>query len=201
MNRTWIFTIILLLTFISLSLYAEDRQSGPLARRMRILGGLGLGSNDGLAGGNTTNNFSQEIRVQMMFGAVNITRQDQQYPANQQQPKDKNDTILSFGLELGYTHILTTENSPVNYLQILVLYDYRFIDLIIFQFAYGIAVPENTGPAIFNINAGLGLDIPVSQDFAIPILVRYDFFHNLKTKVNAKAIHRIGLLTGLTMKF
>ncbi len=201
MKRLVFIIIILLSTFISLSLYAEDEQSDPFRFKVRVLGGLGLGSNDGLAGGNTTSKGSTDLQVQVFFFEAPINNKASITQRYQQQPKNKNDATFSFGLNLGYIHTLTTEDGPVNYFQILALYDYRFIDLIIFQFAFGVAAPENTGPTVFNFNFGLGLDIPISQDFAIPILVRYDLFHNLKTKANAKTIHRIGLLTGLTMKF
>ncbi len=207
MKRPIYIIIILLSTFISLSLYAEDEQSNPFMK-IRVLGGLGLGYNNGLAEGNTTNNFSQEIRVQVMF---NLVQNDQPYPRSDYIGIGKYpiielpDSELDLGLDLGYIHALTTGNGPVNYFQISFLIDTKYYNIFVMQFGLGVAIPEGSnGRAAGNGSVALGLEIPVSRTFAIPVLLRYDIFiagDDIDKKNPADAISIFRLLTGLTMKF
>ncbi len=210
MNRTWILVIIFLSTFISLSLYAEDGLSNPFMK-IRVLGGLGLGSNEGLGDGTTTNNFSQEIRVQLLYNQSYQSKNKQRTQVNQQQqPEDKKHSRsggVSFGgigIDLGYIHLLTTESGAVNYFTLsLILLDVTINDIFIIQYGGGVAIPEDSRRrTAANLFIGIGIEIPISQSLAIPILLRYDIFSGEddmgSNETDAISIFRLS--TGLSIK-
>ncbi len=212
MNRTWIFIIIFLSTFISLSLYAEDEPSNPVQFKVRLLGGLGLGSNEGLGDGTTTNNFSQELRVQLLYNQSYQSINKQETQVNQQQQNKKRESSWNvssegMGIDLGYIHLLTTESGTVNYFQLsLILLDVTFNDIFVFQYGLGVAIPEDAKRRIAgNFFIGTGIEIPISRTFAIPILIRYDIFFTGddidKDNNPSDAISIFRLSTGISMIF